>query len=190
MQKKRPFQFCAYCGSSVIEKIPFGDNRKRFVCTKCDSIFYENPKVVTGCLLSWENKILMCKRATRPQKGLWTLPAGFLENNETTEEGARRETYEEAYAKASTLQLFMICSLPHISQVYMIYKGNLCDGAYKAGPESEEVQLFLPKNIPWNQIAFSVITKTLEQYLIDQKDQRVTTHCYTLDRRNEMKKMY
>ena len=183
--EKKPYKFCAHCGAPVIHKIPDGDNRKRYVCTHCDAIFYENPKIVAGCLLSWEGKVLMCKRATNPRKGFWTLPAGFLENHETVEEGARRETVEEAHAQASTLRLFMMCNLPHISQLYMIYEGKLIDGQYKPGPESEEVSLFLPEQIPWDNIAFTVIEDTLKRYLQGPTSSHILPYYHTIDRRNE-----
>ena len=125
----------------------------------CGHIHYQNPKIVSGCILEWENKILLCKRATEPRSGFWTLPAGFLENNETVSEGALRETCEEANAESDNIKLFFMCDLKHISQIYMMYLGKLSHGKYSAGPESEEVKLFSESEIPWNDIAFSVIEK-------------------------------
>tara|TARA_Y100000389_G_C17451428_1_gene515090 strand:- start:2057 stop:2614 length:558 start_codon:yes stop_codon:yes gene_type:complete len=176
-------KFCAYCGSSTTFKVPDGDNKERAVCGECNTIFYENPKVVSGCILEWKDKILLCKRATEPRSGYWTLPAGFLENNETVEEGALRETFEEANAKSNKIKLFFMCDLRHISQIYMMYLGQLTDGKYSAGPESEEVQLFSEEEIPWNDIAFTVIEKTLKLYYQDKKKGNYTIHFDTIDPR-------
>lgn len=168
------------CSSPVTIKIPEDDNRDRAVCDKCGTIFYENPKVVAGCLLVWDQKILLCKRATEPRSGYWTLPAGFMENYETVEEGALRETMEEAGAKSDNIKLFMLCNLPHISQVYMIYQGDLLNGKYKAGPESEEVKLFSKDEIPWSELAFAVIEKTIKAYYEDIEKGKINVHFDTI----------
>ena len=184
IKQKLPTQeYCSKCASPVTIKIPKGDNRHRAVCTTCGSIFYENPKVVSGCLLTWNDKILLCKRATEPRSGFWTLPAGFLENNETVEAGALRETYEEAGAKTKQIALFLMCNLPHISQIYMMYHGELLDGNYSAGPESEEVRLFGESDIPWDSIAFTVIEKTIKLYFEDRKKGNYGIHFDTIDKR-------
>ena len=174
-------KFCIICGSPTEFKIPDGDNRERAVCTVCEHIHYQNPKVVSGCILEWENKILLCKRATEPRSGFWTLPAGFLENNETVSEGALRETREEANAESDDIRLFFMCDLKHISQIYMMYLGKLSYGKYSAGPESEEVRLFSESEIPWNDIAFSVIEKTLRHYYNDKKKGNFSLHFDTID---------
>ena len=97
-------KFCSHCGSSeIIFSVPEGDNRPRFVCVSCQEIFYHNPKIVTGCIAEWQGKILMCKRAIEPRYGKWTLPAGFMENDETMHDAAARETYEEATAEVENL---------------------------------------------------------------------------------------
>ena len=178
---KEPNQkFCSHCGSDIIIKIPEGDNLKRAVCDKCGAIFYENPKVVAGCILEWEGKILLCKRANEPRSGYWTLPAGFLENEETVEEGALRESWEEARARSEEIKLFMMCNLPHISQIYMIYHGFLVDGKYDVGPESSEVRLFSEEEIPWTDIAFTVIEKTIKFYYQDVKKGNIDIHFDTI----------
>ena len=125
---------------------------KKELCTVCGHIHYQNPKVVSGCI--WRRQSPLCKRATEPRSGYWTLPAGFLENNETVSEGALRETMEEANAVSDEIKLFFMCDLRHISQIYMMYIGKLSKGEYSAGPESEEVKLFSESEIPWNDIAF------------------------------------
>ena len=162
------------------KEVPEGDNRERTVCDNCGMIFYENPKVVAGCLLVWKDKILLCKRATEPRAGYWTLPAGFMENYETVEDGARRETMEEAGAKSKKIDLFLMCNLPHISQVYMMYHGKLEDGKYEAGIESTEVKLFSKDEIPWNEIAFTVIEKTIKLYYKDVEKGNIGIHFDTI----------
>ena len=99
-------KFCSNCGSSVTFKIPEGDNRKRHCCENCNEIIYQNPKIVAGCIAHVEKKILLCKRAIEPRKNFWTIPAGFLENGESIENGAIRETLEEAKLKVKELKLF------------------------------------------------------------------------------------
>ena len=180
----KPIQkFCIVCGSPVEFKIPDDDNKERAVCTVCGHIHYQNPKVVSGCILEWEDKIVLCKRATEPRSGYWTLPAGFLENNETVAEGALRETFEEANAKSDSINLFFMCDLRHISQIYMMYHGKLLDGKYSPGPESEEVELFSESEIPWDDIAFTVIEKTLRLYYEDKKKGNFSIHFDTIDPR-------
>ena len=173
-------KFCSFCSSSVSIKIPDGDNRDRAICDNCGTIFYENPKIVAGCLLVWDNQILLCKRATEPRSGYWTLPAGFMENLETVEEGALRETMEEAGARSNNIKLFMMCNLPHISQVYMMYQGDLLGGKYEAGPESSEVRLFSKEDIPWDQIAFKVIETTIKAYYSDIEKGKINIHFDTI----------
>ena len=173
-----PMNYCSHCGNPVDHTIPEGDNRRRFVCTHCDRIHYQNPRIITGCLLVYKNptpqpdQVLLCKRAIEPRKELWTLPAGFLENDETTATGALRETREEANANAEVIELYTVFSLPHISQVYMFFRARLLDLDFSAGVESLDVRLFDEAEIPWEQLAFPVITRTLQHYYADRKSQR------------------
>lgn len=157
-------QYCSNCGESVTSKIPQGDNRERFVCENCSTIHYVNPKLVVGCILTWQRKVLLCKRSIEPRLGFWTLPAGFMENGETTAEGAAREAHEEANATAVGLELFGHYSLPRISQVYVMFLGELKDGYAAAGEESLEVGLFHEREIPWSELAFPVVTESLQQF--------------------------
>ncbi|MFT5561245.1 MAG: ADP-ribose pyrophosphatase YjhB (NUDIX family), partial [Litorivivens sp.] len=117
--------YCSQCGKTVEHLIPEGDNRRRFVCVSCDHIHYQNPRIIAGCLPVFENQVLLCRRAIEPRKGYWTLPAGFLENGETTSDGALRETVEEANAEVDIQNLYTVFSLPHISQVYMFFRADL-----------------------------------------------------------------
>ena len=138
--------------------MPEGDNRERAVCSACDTIHYQNPKIVAGALPVWEDRILLCKRAIEPRYGTWTLPAGFMENGETVEQGARRETHEEARAELQELSLYTMLSIPHISQVYIMFRGQLmAEDAFSPGDESLETTLFAEHEIPWDEIAFPVI---------------------------------
>jgi ADP-ribose pyrophosphatase YjhB (NUDIX family) len=157
--------FCSVCGKTVSLIIPAGDDHLRHVCDDCGTIHYSNPNNVCGAILTQGDKILLCKRAIEPRYGLWTLPAGFMENGETVTEGAARETMEEANASSDNLKLFGVFSLPHISQVYMMFKGELTDGKHSPGAESLETALFSTDHIPWEQLAFPVIDYCLKLYL-------------------------
>ena len=162
-------KFCSTCGASVSLRIPDGDNRERFICNSCDEIHYQNPKIVAGCIPEWEGKILLCRRAIQPRHGLWTLPAGFMENGESTEQAAMRETWEEAGARVEIRSLYSVFSIPHISQVYMLFRGDLCEGHYAPGAESLECELFDAHTVPWDRLAFPVVKETLERYFRDKQ---------------------
>jgi ADP-ribose pyrophosphatase YjhB (NUDIX family) len=134
--------------------IPEGDDRERLVCGDCGFVLYDNPKIVVGSVARWGGKILMCRRAIEPRRGFWTLPAGYLELNETTQAGAEREAWEEARAKIAIESLLAIYDITRLSQVQLIYRARLTDENIAAGPESLEVGLFGWDDIPWNDIAF------------------------------------
>ncbi|MEH6593423.1 MAG: NUDIX hydrolase [Halioglobus sp.] len=151
-------------------QIPQGDDRERFVCTHCELIHYINPRVIVGCVPVYGDKVLLCKRAIEPRKGYWTLPAGFMENGETTPQGAARETWEEAEARVSNLELYRVFDVPYISQVYMFYRCDVDNGAYGVGPESLETGLYTEQDIPWDQIAFPVVHETLKEFFSDTRD--------------------
>jgi len=163
-------QYCSECGHQTSAKIPDGDNRQRQVCNACHTIHYQNPKNVCGCILEWQDKVLLCKRAIEPRYGYWTLPAGFMENGETTMEGAAREAFEEANATAVNLQLFGLYNLPRISQVYLMFHGVLKDGYMLSGEESLKVGLFSEDEIPWDELAFPVVTESLQHYFKTRPD--------------------
>ncbi len=164
-------KFCSTCGANVALSIPEGDNRERFVCTNnsCATIHYQNPRIITGCLPIYEDKVLLCKRAIEPCYGKWTLPAGFMENGESTEEGAARESREEANANLQIEHLYTLFNLPHINQVYFFYKAQLTDLSFCAGEESLDVKLFSQEEIPWDNLAFTVVERTLEHYFSDNQ---------------------
>lgn len=169
--------YCSHCGSArLVLKVPAGDCLPRYVCEDCHTIYYQNPKIVTGCIPEWEDKILLCKRAIEPRYGLWTLPAGFMENKETLEQAAKRETWEEAQANVNQLSLYTVFSLPHISQVYIMFRASLGDLTFAPGYESLEVQLFTQDKIPWENLAFPVIHRTLTYYFQDRATGEFSLH--------------
>ncbi|TFW14951.1 NUDIX hydrolase [Duganella callida] len=165
-------KFCSECASPVSLSIPAGDNRPRYVCTSCAAIHYQNPKMVLGSIPVWERdgelKVLLCKRAIEPRYGYWTLPAGFMENNETTAEAAIRETQEEAGANIKLGNLFTLLNVARVHQVHMFYLAELVDLDFAPGEESLEVQLFSERDIPWSELAFPTIQTTLELFFADR----------------------
>lgn len=161
-------KYCSSCANPLERRVPNGDNRERFVCDSCGTIHYQNPKIVTGCLPIYQRQVLLCRRAIQPRSGLWTLPAGFLENGETSTEGAVRETLEEACANVTIEGLYTVFNLPHISQVYMFFRAELLNLDFRPGWESTDVQLFHEQDIPWDELAFPVIRDTLEHYFRDR----------------------
>ncbi|HAI97575.1 MAG: NUDIX hydrolase [Cycloclasticus sp.] len=162
-------KFCPQCGNKTVSLIPEGDNRVRDVCDSCDLIHYQNPRIIAGCIPVWEDKVLLCQRAIHPQKGFWTLPAGFMELAETTEQAAIRETLEEAEALVQTEELYAVFNLPHINQVYMMYRSVLLKPEFSSGIESLDVRLFAEHEIPWGDLAFETMRLSLEYYFQDRK---------------------
>ncbi|QJD89451.1 NUDIX hydrolase [Duganella dendranthematis] len=165
-------KFCSECASPVSLSIPAGDNRPRYVCSQCATIHYQNPKMVLGSIPVWERdgelKVLLCKRAIEPRHGYWTLPAGFMENNETTGEAAIRETEEEAGANIKLGNLFSLLNVARVHQVHMFYLAELLDLDFAPGEESLDVRLFTESEIPWDDLAFPTIRTTLELFFADR----------------------
>ena len=168
--------YCSQCGASVSVLIPEGDNVPRHVCGQCGTIHYQNPKVVVGCIAEWGGRVLLCRRAIEPRLGMWTLPAGFMENNETTAEAAARETLEEACASVSIGPLFALVNIAHIHQIHLFYRGTLIDGRYGVGSESLESALFDEADIPWHDMAFRSVTFALRAWLDDRRAGRFGLH--------------
>ncbi len=162
-------KFCPSCSTPVVLRVPDGDNRERFCCTACGGIHYQNPKLVLGTVPVWGDQVLLCRRAIEPRYGFWTLPAGFMENGETTEEGASRETAEEAGARIELESLYSVIDVPHVDQVHLFFRARLLDVAFDPGPESLEVQLFSEAQIPWGQLAFRTVEQTLRWYFDDRR---------------------
>ena len=146
------------------ERTPEGDDRTRLVCRACGFINYQNPKIVVGSVVTWQEKFLLCRRAIEPRRGYWTLPAGYLELHEEAEVGARREAWEEACARIAIDQLLAIYSIARISQIQLIYRAKLVTPDVAAGPESEEVGLFAWEDIPWEEIAFPSVHWALHHF--------------------------
>lgn len=167
--------YCGKCAAPLARRIPPGDDRERDICDACGTIFYENPKIVAGCIPVKDSKILLCRRAIEPRSGLWTLPAGFMENGETTQQAAARETLEEARADVEIGQLFCYLNIPRINQVYVIFLATL-KGGFAAGDETLEAALFSRPEIPWKELAFPAIEVALELYLEDEGRGRFETH--------------
>lgn len=176
-------KYCPSCGNPVTLKIPAGDDRQRYVCEHCDTIHYQNPRIITGCLPVYEDRVLLCKRAIEPRYGLWTLPAGFMENGETTEQGALRESWEEARAKIEIHGLYTLFNLPQINQVYLFYRGALTSLEFGPGIESLQVELFTEQQIPWDELAFPVVGKTLKHFFSDRQEDQYPIRSEDLVRR-------
>jgi len=158
--------YCSKCGSDQIRfRVPEGDTYHRFVCDNCNTIFYQNPRIIVGCLPIISDQLMLCKRAIEPQKGLWNLPAGFLENGEKAEEGAARETLEESRASVEIVKLHLVFSLPKVNQVYLHYLARLKNHDFGPTNESSEVRLFKTAEIPWDDIAFHSTTYALEKFI-------------------------
>lgn len=169
-------KYCGECGNPVEQRVPQGDNRTRDICTVCEVIHYTNPRIVAGTIPVWKNQVLLCRRAIEPRYGYWTLPAGFMENAESTTEAAIRETWEEAMARVSVQGLYTMISVPHIDQVHLFFRAVLVDGTFGAGPESLETRLFTEAEIPWDEISFPTVKRTLELYFEDRKQADYPLH--------------
>jgi len=177
-------KFCSHCGSDRLAfRVPDGDMLPRFVCAACGTIHYQNPKVVVGCLPVWQGQVLLCKRAIEPRHGLWTLPAGFLENGESLPDGAMRETLEEANARVRIDALYTVISLPQINQIYMMFRAELLDVGFGPGAESLDVRLYDEADIPWEALAFRTIGRTLRNWFLDRKQGAFPLRLSTLERR-------
>ena len=168
--------YCAHCGAGVELRVPPGDTQPRHVCPRCGTIHYENPKLVIGCVAHWQGRILLCRRAIEPRLGYWTLPAGFMENGESTTQAALRETLEEACARVDIEDLFALYNVPRINQVHLFYRGQLRDTDFGAGVESLETALFDEEAIPWDELAFPSVTLCLKAYFADRAAGRFSYH--------------
>jgi ADP-ribose pyrophosphatase YjhB (NUDIX family) len=138
--------------------------------------------MIVGCIAEWEDRVLLCRRAIEPRLGLWTVPAGFMENGETTAQGAARETLEEANARVEVGPLYAMYNIPHINQVYILFRARLLDLNFSAGTESLEVKLFDEKDVPWESIAFATVRNTLNHYYADRKAGEYRFHLGTIER--------
>jgi ADP-ribose pyrophosphatase YjhB (NUDIX family) len=169
-------KYCSACGAAVEFRIPADDNRARHICTACNMIHYQNPRMVIGSIPQWEDKVLLCRRAIEPQYGKWTLPGGFMENGESTAQAAIRETLEEACARIAIIDLYSMYSLPYINQVHLLFRAELLDLNFGPGQESLEVKLFSETEIPWDELAFRPVRYSLEHYFAERGKGQFTLH--------------
>lgn len=166
---RTPIKYCKNCGTAVVYRQPDdGDTKNRAVCPACNTVHYENPLNVVGTVPIWGDKVLLCKRNIEPRKGKWTLPAGFMELDETTSEGAARETVEEAGAQFDMQALFSVLSVPKVGQVHLFYRAKLTSDQFDPGYETQEAKLFTEAEIPWDEIAFRTVKVTLERFFADR----------------------
>jgi ADP-ribose pyrophosphatase YjhB (NUDIX family) len=174
---RTPIKHCKNCGTAVVYRLPDdGDTKNRAVCPACNTVHYENPLNVVGTVPHFGNKVLLCKRNIEPRKGKWTLPAGFMELDETTSEGAARETVEEAGAQFEMQELFSVLSVPKVGQVHLFYRARLSSDQFAPGFETMEAKLFAEADIPWDEIAFRTVKVTLEKYFADTKSGNYGVH--------------
>ncbi len=176
-------KYCPYCGGTLNRRIPPGDDRERHVCDHCRRVYYENPKMVVGCIPEWEERILMCRRAIAPARGKWTLPAGYLENGESVAQGAVRETLEEAGAAVRIIQPYALFSLPSVNHIYVMFHARMASSYFCPGEESLSVALFEEEQIPWKDIAFTVIEETLRRFFLDRGKNPLPFHSGVISRR-------
>ena len=176
MVAPRSFRHCKACGVAVAYRVPDDDTRERAVCGGCGLVHYENPLNVVATLPVWEDRVLLCRRAIEPRRGLWTLPGGFMELGESTAEGALRETVEEAGARVELEGLYVLLDVVRVGQVHFFYRGRLLDLDFAAGEESLEVRLFAEDEIPWDRIAFRTTKRTLEHYFADRRTGAFPVH--------------
>ena len=162
-------KYCTACGALTTERIPVDDDHKRAVCTDCGQIHYSNPKMVVGCIPEYRGKLLLARRNIEPRKGFWTLPAGFLENGESVQQGALRETLEETQAEAKIIEPYRLFNIVFVDQIYFMFRARMNSNTFGPTGESIEVRLFDEDEIPWDDIAFEVIRQTLKHYFEDKK---------------------
>jgi ADP-ribose pyrophosphatase YjhB (NUDIX family) len=175
--------YCSHCGAPVELRVPPGDHLPRHVCNACGTIHYENPRLVVGCVPEHAGKILLCRRAIEPRLGYWTVPAGFMENGETLQQAAARESHEEALARVDIGSLLAVVHVLHARQVHVFFRAVLRSPEYGAGSESLEVALVAPAEIPWDELAFPSTEFALKRYLEDRGSPGEPHHFTTIDRR-------
>ena len=174
---REPIKHCRNCGTSVVYRIPDdGDTKARAICTACTTVHYENPLNVVGTVPAWGDKVLLCKRNIEPRWGKWTLPAGFMELNETVAEGAARETVEESGAEFELEGLFSLVNVARVGQVHLFYRARLLSDRFNPGFETIEARLFAEDEIPWDEIAFRTVKETLARYFADRRAGNFSIH--------------
>ena len=176
-------KYCSNCGSEVAQRVPPGDSLPRYVCDSCGNIHYQNPKLVVGTVPEWNGKLLLCRRAIEPRRGYWTIPAGFMENEETLQQAAARECWEEALARVEIGGLCAIVHVLHAHQVHVMFRATLAELTFGVGVESLEVQLYAESEIPWPEMAFPSVAFALGKYFEDRAAGTQGLHFTTIDRR-------
>ncbi len=179
----RPMNFCTQCGARLEFRVPPGDHLARHVCDACGTIHYQNPRLVVGCVPEHAGSILLCRRAIEPRRGYWTVPAGFMENGETLQQAAARETREEALAEVEVGSLLSVVHVLHAQQVHVFFRATLSQAQFGSGSESLEVELVRPEDIPWPELAFPSTEFTLRRWLEDRAAGIEPHHFTALDRR-------
>lgn len=175
--------FCSHCGQPVTVRVPEGDHRPRHVCSACGTVHYQNPKIIAGCVPEHDGRILLCRRAIEPRLGFWTIPAGFMENGETTQDAARRESLEEAQAEVEIGSLLAVVHVLHADQVHVMYRARLPRPHFGPSAESLEVRLCREDEIPWADIAFRSVDFALRRYLEDRDAGLERLHITSIDLR-------
>jgi ADP-ribose pyrophosphatase YjhB (NUDIX family) len=179
-----PAKHCRNCGTAVDIRLPDdGDTKPRAVCPACHLVHYDNPLNVVGTVPVWGDSgqyVLLCKRNIEPRFGKWTLPAGFMELNETTAEGAARETVEEAGAQFEMGEIFTLMNVSRVGQVHIYYRARLLSDIFDPGHETIEARLFTEDQIPWDEIAFRTVKETLEHYFADRRQGRFAFHAFDI----------
>jgi len=173
----RSIRHCKVCGGATEYRTPPDDNRDRAVCTACGTIHYENPLNVVGTVPAWGDQVLLCRRNIEPRYGLWTLPAGFMELGETVEQGAARETEEEAGAHFEMQELLTVLSVVRVGQLHLYFRARLLDTEFAPGPETIEARLFREDEIPWEELAFRTVRETLRYYFAARRTGQFGVHC-------------
>ena len=177
-----PIRHCRQCGASVVYRLPDdGDTKQRAICSACHTVHYENPLNVVGTVPMLGDKVLLCKRNIEPRKGKWTLPAGFMELDETTAEGAARETLEEAGAQFEMGPLFSLLNVRRVGQVHFFYRATLLNDQFDPGPETMEARLFAEEDIPWDELSFRTVRETLLRYFADRRAGQFGIHCVDVE---------
>lgn len=162
-------KFCSNCGSTIQYGKLDTEHMPRFFCPTCHTVHYQNPTIIVGCLPIWEDKVMLCKRGIEPQYGMWNIPGGFMENDETVEIGAVREMVEETNGNVKVIGLHTVYTVLPVNQVHLHFLTELVDLNYSLTEESIDIQLFTERDIPWQDIAFASSLFALKMYFEDRK---------------------
>jgi len=182
MSPRPTIRHCRQCGTAVVYRLPDdGDTRQRAVCPACHTVHYENPLNVVGTVPWLDDRVLLCRRNIEPRRGLWTLPAGFMELGETTAQGAARETDEESGAQIEMEPLFTVINVVRVGQVHFFYRARLLSDRFDPGHETMEARLFAEQDIPWDKIAFHTVRDTLRHFFADRRAGRFDLHHFDID---------